>query len=380
MVIKDLELHNFRNYSSLNLEFSQSINVIYGKNGYGKTNLLEAMFLCCVGKSFKAQKDAELIKYGEDSYKVKTRIGDSICNSISVFYEKNKSKYIEIDGVYIDKLRMLFGNLIGIMFSPESMRMVTDGPMYRRRLLDIALCQIKKDYYYSLMMYNRFCEEKGKLLEQGRIGDNLELEVINENIAKFGAVIAVDRNDFVRQLNEIAGKYYSFITDEEEMVTMRYYPNIHSMNAAIGEKTAEGEPAEFTVEKVKNDFLEELTDERLMKRERDFKKNLIGIQRDDIGMDLCGNSLRSFGSQGQKRSYAISITMAELEILRQKSGRTPVLFLDDVLSELDNARKSKIVELTKNIQTFYTCTDREMMRLPAGGGASVNFIDVEKLR
>lgn len=380
MIIKELELHNFRNYNSLNLEFSPSINVIYGKNGYGKTNLLEAMFLCCVGKSYKAIKDAELIMYGEDSYKVKTRIGDSICKSISVFYERNKSKYIEIDGVYIEKLRMLFGNLIGLMFSPESVRIVTDGPSYRRRLLDIALCQIKKDYYYSLMMYNRFCEEKGKLLEQGAVSDNIELEVINENIARFGASIAVDRYNFVIQLNDIAGKYYSFMTDEKETINMRYFPNIHSMNTAIGERIADGDLSDFSVESVQKDFLEELNDERLMRREREFRKNLVGIQRDDIGMDLCGNSLRNYGSQGQKRSYAISITLAELEILKQKSGRTPVLFLDDVLSELDNARKSKIVEMTKNIQTFYTCTDKEMMRLQADGASLINFIDVEKLR
>ncbi len=380
MIIKELELHNFRNYKSLNLEFSQSINVIYGKNGYGKTNLLEAMFLCCIGKSFKAIKDEELIQYGENSYKVKIRTGDSLCNSISVYYEKNKSKYIEIDGVYIDKLRMLFGNLIGIMFSPESMRIVTDGPLYRRKLLDIALCQIKKDYYFSLMMYNKFCKEKGILLEQRRSGDDLELEVINEKIAEYGSAIAVDRYEFVKQLNEIAGKYYSFIFDKEESVTMRYYPYIHSLNAAIGEKAAAGDMSEFSVEKVKNAFLEELSDERLKKRERDFGKNLIGIQRDDIGMDLGGNSLRSFGSQGQKRSYAIAIKMAELEVLREKSGRTPVLFLDDVLSELDNTRKSKIVELTKNIQTIYTCTDREMMRPSNTGNIPVNFIDVEKLR
>ena len=380
MVIKELELKNFRNYSSLNLGFSHSINVIYGKNGYGKTNLLEAMFLCCVGKSFKAQKDAELIQYGKDSYKVKTKIADGICGSISVFYERNKSKYIEIDGVYIEKMRMLFGNLIGLMFSPESIRTVTDGPMYRRRLLDIALCQTNKEYYYNLMMYNRFCEEKGKLLLMGTGYDGLEMEVINENIAGFGAAIAVDRYNFVRELNEIAGKYYSYITDEKESVSMRYFPYIHSFNSAVGEKTADGDGSDFSVEAVKENFLKELNDERLIKREREFRKNLIGIQRDDIGMDLCGNSLRSFGSQGQKRSYAIAITLAEMDILKKKSGRTAVLFLDDVLSELDNARKSRIIEMTKNVQTFYTCTEKEMMNAGFAGGASINYIDVEKIR
>lgn len=380
MFIKELELHNFRNYTSLNLEFSPSINVIYGKNGYGKTNLLEAMFLCCIGKSFKAAKDAELVKYNEDSFRVKTRVGGTLCNSIGVFYEKNKSKYIEIDSVYIDKIRMLFGNLIGLMFSPESMRIVTDGPSYRRRLLDIALCQIKKDYYYSLMMYNRFCEEKSSLLEQGRSGDRLELEVINESIASYGAVIAVDRWNFVKQLNGLAGKYYAFMTDEEENADMKYRPDIHFFNAAINEKDAAGDESGFDTETVKDWFLKELNDERLMRRERDLRKNLIGIHRDDIEMNLCGNNMRSFGSQGQKRSYAISITLAEMEILKQKSGRTPVLFLDDVLSELDNSRKRKILEMTGNIQTFYTCTDRDMIGAPVPGGPSVNFIDVEKIR
>ncbi len=378
MIIKGLELHNFRNYNSLTVDFSPSINVIYGKNGYGKTNLLEAMFLCCVGKSFKSVKDTDLIQYGKDSYKVKTRIDNNICKSISVFYERNKSKYVEIDGAYIEKLRMLFGNLIGLVFSPESVRVVTDGPAYRRRLLDIALCQIKKDYYYSLMMYNRFCEEKGKLLEQGTAADPIEMESLNENIALYGASIAVDRKNFVAQLNELAGKYYSEIAGERETVTMRYEPFIHSFSGAVNEGL-ENENRSVT-ERVKEEFLKELSDERLMKREREFRKNLIGIQRDDIGMFLGGNSLRNFGSQGQKRSFAIAITLAELEILRQKSGRTPVLFLDDVLSELDSSRKRKIIEMTGKIQTFYTCTEKEMMGAAVAGGAPVNFIDVEKLR
>lgn len=389
MYISKLELRDFRNYDHLSLDLSPGVNVIYGKNGYGKTNLLEAMFLCCIGKSFKGAKDSEIIRYNQNEYFVKTRIEENTCGTISVRYEKNKLKYVEIDGIYIEKLRFLLGRIIGIMFSPESIRIVSEGPSQRRKFLDIALCQLSTDYYYSLLMYNRFCEEKNRLLESKAAADEIEKTVINENLAKYGAKIAYERMRFINEMNGAAAGKYGFISSEEEKLAVEYVPDIPSFvsaaNALIaGEKnvprgTISETVAEMTEEKIRELFLEDLSNKKLQQREEDYRKNLIGVQRDDFDILFNGMSMRSFGSQGQKRSAAIALTFAVLEIMKNRSGRVPILFFDDVLSELDKGRKNKIAILSKEVQTIFTCTERNM--LPAGAGnKSANFINVEKLR
>ncbi len=391
MVITELELHNFRNYKSLNLELSKSINVIYGKNGYGKTNLLEAMFLCCIGKSFRAAKDPEMIGYGGESFSVKTGIAENSCSSIRVTYNRAKSKFVEIDGVYVEKLRYLFGNLLGIVFSPESIRTVTDGPDFRRRFLNIYICQLSRDYYYSLMMYNKFCEEKNKILIERSRPDPIEFEVLNENIASYGAKIAYDRMRFVDEVNKTAARIYRYITDDTEDLTVGYVPNIPSLLDEIRKTSGETEDAgnavqppedekRAEIERIKGVFFADLTSERLVKREFEYGRSVIGTQKDDLDISFNGMNLRSFGSQGQKRSAAIALTLAVLEIMKKSTGRTPVLFLDDVLSELDDRRQRNIAELTKEYQTFYTCAKSDIMRNIGADGTPVNYINVEKLR
>lgn len=381
MYISKLELSNFRNYEDLSLELSPGINVIYGKNGYGKTNLLEAMFLCCIGKSFKGAKDAEIIRYNQNEYFVKTRIEDNICNSISVRYEKNKLKYVEIDGLYIEKLRFLLGKMIGIMFSPESIKVVSEGPSHRRKFLDIALCQLSTDYYYSLLMYNHFCEDKNKLLERGEPIDEIEFSVINENMAKYGAKIAYERMRFIDEMNSISAERYYQISSAEENLSIDYVPDIPSFAGAKDKNVPRGTIDEsMTEDRIRGLFLEDLNNRRLRRREADYRKNIIGVQRDDFEISFNDLQMRSFGSQGQKRSAAIALTFAVLEIMKKRSGRVPVLFFDDVLSELDSRRKKMISFLSRDIQTIYTCTEKRM--LPSGSKAmpAVNFINVEKLR
>ena len=390
MVITELELHNFRNYQSLNLELSKSINVIYGKNGYGKTNLLEAMFLCCIGKSFRAAKDPEMIRYGEEGFSVRTGIAENSCDSIRVNYTKPKSKSIVIDGVYVEKLRFLFGNLLGIVFSPESIRTVTDGPDLRRRFLNIYLCQLSRDYYFSLMMYNKFCEEKNKILIEKSRPDPIEFEVLNENIATYGAKIAFERRIFVESVNRIASGIYRFITDETENLSVGYVPNIPSFLEEIRKSGSVNDvPAassftekekEAEIERIKGVFFSDLSSEKIVRREIEYGRSVIGSQKDDLDISFNGMNLRSFGSQGQKRSAAIALTLAVLEIMKNTTGRTPVLFLDDVLSELDDRRQRNIAELTKEYQTFYTCAGNENLRNLGADGTPVNYINVEKLR
>ena len=379
MYISRLELRNFRNYEQLSLDLSPEINVIYGKNGYGKTNLLEAMFLCCIGKSFKGAKDSEMIRYDQSEYFVKTRIEDNVCGSVSVKYEKNKLKYVEIDGLYIEKLRFLLGKIVGIVFSPESIKIVSEGPSHRRKFLDVALCQLSTDYYYSLLMYNRFCEEKNSLLESRIVVDDIEKTVINENLAKYGAKIAYERMRFIDEMNSIASDKYGFISSGEEILTAKYIPDIPSYFSLSDKNVPRGTIAgSLTEEQIRAMFLNDLNNKQLQQRECDYRKNLIGVQRDDFDILFNDMSIRNFGSQGQKRSAAIALTFAVLEIMKKRTGRVPILFFDDVLSELDEKRKEKIAILSKGAQTLFTCTDREM--LPAGGKRSASFINVEKLR
>lgn len=380
MFIKEIKLNNFRNYDSLNLSVSPGINVIYGKNGYGKTNILEAMFLCCIGKSFRTNHDVELIKNDRESYDVKVKIDENMFSSIEILYNRKKVKAVKVDGVYIEKLRFLMGCLNGIIFSPETLSLINDGPSERRRFLDIAICQISSDYFFAVSTYNRYVAEKTALITNAKFKsqDETTLSVYNENIAKYGALIFCKRYGFMKNVSNFASVFYNEISDNKEKLEITYQPACASVQKYLEENE------EINQEEVEKLFLEELNAEKNIKREKEYGKCFIGPHRDDFDCLLNGFSMKSFASQGQKRSAVIAIKLSELEIVKKASGKTPILFLDDVLSELDRERKNKILELTKNYQTFITCTDRDIAEeLFKGKNApnnNINYINVESLR
>ena len=379
MFIKEINLKNFRNYDSLNLSVSPEINVIYGKNGYGKTNILEAMFLCSIGKSFRTNHDIEMIKQGKDSFDVKVIIGDNMFSSVEIMYDSKKRKAVKVNGAYIDKLRHLMGCLNGIFFSPETLSLINDGPSERRKFMDIAVSQISGDYFFAASMYNKYVAEKTALIsDKFSKTDDTTLEILNENIAKYGSVIFAKRYGFMKNVSSFAAGFYKEISKNSENLSVKY--TAQSQNVQKYFENAN----DIKQEEIEKLFLEELNSQKNIKREKEYGKCLIGPHRDDFLCILDDFLLKSFGSQGQKRSGVVAIKLAELEIVKKASGKTPVLFLDDVLSELDRERKNKILELTKNYQTFITCTDRdiaeELFRAKNINNNIINYINVENLR
>jgi len=356
------------------------INVIYGKNGQGKTNILEALFLCAIGKSFRTNHDVEMIKNGEKEFFAEVHIEDNLFSKISVRYDRKKSKIICVDGACISKMRFLMGKLVGVMFSPEDMRLVSDGPSQRRKFIDIAVCQLSSSYYHSLLMYNKSVKEKNYLLQMEKNGKNrISIDVYNEALAEYGSIIYCERIAFLEKLSFYAAESHKNLSEKNEELLVKYLPACSFLaNTNIYELSKTDK--KVLKEEIKKNLYEELCSEKNVSRETEQRKTLLGPHRDDFDIFFNGVNLKQYGSQGQKRTAVISIKHAELQIMKEITGRTPILFLDDVMSELDSERKKKIVECFKDVQTFITCADRDIVEFLNKSQLSANFINAENLR
>ena len=381
MFIRKIVLKNFRNYDSLELSAAPGINVIYGKNGQGKTNILEALFLCAIGKSFRTSHDVEMIKNGKKEYFVEVYIEDNLFSKISVRYDRKKSKIICVDGACISKMRFLMGKLVGVMFSPEDMRLVSDGPSQRRKFIDIAICQLSSSYYHALLMYNKAVKEKNSLLMTAdlRKMNRVTLDVYNEAIAEYGSIIYCERLYFINRLSHYAAESHKFISEKNEELCVKYLPSCNYL-VNFNYNCEQNVNKNIIKEDIKRNLYSELCSEKNVSRETEQRKSLIGPHRDDFDVFFNGVNLKQYGSQGQKRTAVISVKHAELQIMKEITGRTPILFLDDVMSELDSDRKKKIVECFKDVQTFITCADHDIVEFLNKSDISANFINAEFLK
>ena len=340
MKIKKLELLNYRNYSNQIIEFKDNLNIIIGKNAQGKTNLLESIFLCTIGKSPRTSKDKDLISWGKQLSKVSIEIEKKIGHkTIDMFLFDKQNKAIKIDKIGIKKISELLGTLNAIYFSPDDLKLIKESPDERRKFMDIDLCQFDKTYYYNLSKYNKILMQRNKLLKSENYNDLKEtLSIWNIELAKCGAVIILKRLNLIEKLKVISKKIHSEITSNQEDLNLSY----------VG----------FTAptEKELYNILIEKYNESL---DKDIKLGFttVGPHRDDIKIVSNGIDLRSFGSQGQQRTASLSLKLSELEFFYENIGEYPILLLDDVLSELDENRQNKLLEITKNIQTIITCTD-----------------------
>jgi len=357
--IDSLCLKNFRNYDNFKINFNSGVNVICGKNGLGKTNLLEAMFLCAVGKSFRTSKDTELIKNDKEKYEVGISIKDDINESVYITYDRKKERSIKINGLYIRKMRHLMGTLMAVVFAPEDLLLITSGPAARRKFMDISLSQLSQSYYYDLVVYNRIVNQKNIYLKNKKT-DSIQIDVFNEQLAETGSRIIIERLKFIDKINEISEEIHSFITENKEFLKIRY----------AGSFKIE-ENGEYDIEKVKESFLNVLNLNKDREKDREFC--LFGPHKDDIDIFLNDENLKMFGSQGQKRTAVISMKIAELKLMENLTGRKPVLFLDDVLSELDKNRQEKLLNFIGKIQTFITCTEFDIDK----NNLNVNLINLK---
>lgn len=334
MLVKSLELKNFRNYKTLQMEFDEGTNILYGDNAQGKTNILEAVYLSGTTKSHKSSKDREMIRFEKEESHIRTIVEkNDISYKIDMHLKKNKAKGIAINGVPIKKAADLFGIANFVFFSPEDLNILKNGPAERRRFINLELSQLSKMYLYNLANYNKVIKQRNALLKDIYFRPDLRetLSIWDEQLVNYGLEIMREREQFIQELNGIVFDIHKNLSGKKEELVIKYEPDI--------------EADQFALQLEKN-------------REMDIKNKMtsVGPHRDDIIFTVKGIDLRKYGSQGQQRTCALSLKLAEIELVKKVIKDTPVLLLDDVLSELDSNRQNYLLNNIHDIQTIISCT------------------------
>ncbi|RKM58858.1 DNA replication/repair protein RecF [Butyrivibrio sp. CB08] len=340
MIIKSLELADFRNYDNLKIDFSSGTNILYGDNAQGKTNILEAIYVSATTKSHKGSKDKEIIGFGKDEAHIRTILEkDNAEYRVDMHLRGNKSKGIAIDGQKIKRASDLIGMLNVVFFSPEDLSIIKNGPSERRRFMDMELCQLDQIYLNSLSKYNKLVVERNKVLKDlfEHPENSVLLDVQDKQLCEYGSIIIKAREKFIAELNEIIRPIHEKLTGGKELLSVYYEPNV-----------------ELT------DFEKKLSASR--KKDIYAKQTTVGPHKDDFSFIVRkaenddGIDIRKFGSQGQQRTASLSLKLSEIEIVKKSKKENPVLLLDDVLSELDSNRQNYLLNTIGNIQTIITCT------------------------
>lgn len=334
MILKSIELKNFRNYEDLDLKFDSGTNILFGDNAQGKTNILEAAYVSGTTKSHKGSRDKDMIRFGEDESHIRTIVEKQGKEyQLDIHLKKNRSKGIAINKVPIKKASELFGILNMVFFSPEDLNIIKNGPSERRRFLDAEICQLDKIYLSDLTRYNKILMQRNRLLKDMQHQPQLmeTLPVWDMQLVEYGKRLIRRRRQFVEELSEIVTGIHRNISGKREELVLRYEPNVDA------------------------EFLEDELN-RVREKDRKYAQTSVGPHRDDISFFIRGVDIRKFGSQGQQRTSALSLKLSEIELVRQTIHDTPVLLLDDVLSELDSNRQNYLLNSIHDIQTMITCT------------------------
>lgn len=334
MIIKSLELADFRNYETLEINFDKGTNILYGDNAQGKTNILEAIYVSATTKSHKGSKDREIINFDKEEAHIRTYLEkEDVEYKVDMHLRKNKSKGIAIDGKKIKKAAELMGLLNIVFFSPEDLAIIKNGPLERRRFADMELCQLDSFYLYNLNHYNKIINQRNKLLKDMYFNPGLKetLNIWDSQLVSFGSKIIERRSIFAGQLCEIINEIHSKLSGGKEKLTVKYEPDVSIEN--FEEKMKENQ-------------------------EKDIRSKMTstGPHRDDFSFIVNGIDIRRYGSQGQQRTAALSLKLSEIELVKKVTKDTPVLLLDDVLSELDSNRQNYLLNSIGDIQTIITCT------------------------
>ncbi|MDO5376773.1 MAG: DNA replication/repair protein RecF [Clostridia bacterium] len=342
MRVKSLEVHNFRNYQSVRIEPGSGVTVFTGPNAQGKTNILEAIHLCCLGRSHRTPRDEELIRWGETSARVTTKTEQRDgTHEVTVLLAKGQKrrKTVKIGSRQAERIGELFGHVCGVLFAPEDLQIVKSGPAERRRFMDMQLSQLRPAYFYALQRAVRTLNQRNALLREiAKDGALIKtLDLWDEQLADCGAQIVLHRREMVAKLGQYAAQAHASLTGGREELRLWY----------ISQAADAEDPRERLLMRLKAARAEDL---RRM-------TTSVGVHRDDIGISINGKEARMFASQGQQRSAVLSLKLAQLELAWQERGEAPVLMLDDVMSELDPGRRRELLERIDRVQTFVTCTD-----------------------
>lgn len=338
--IVEMQLRDYRNYETCAFEPCEGVTVLLGDNGQGKTNVLEAVYLTCTGRSHRTRQDRELIRWGTDlaDVQIHTERRDG-SHEVEILLPAAGKRRIKVAGQEVSRSGELLGHVTGVLFSPEDLRTVKDGPAERRRFVDMALSQLRPAYYYAMQRYNRALKQRNELLRAAAVNPSLlgTLDSWDEQLALAGAELMRHRREYVDRLSRMAGATHQDIASDREHLRIQYRPCV------------DGETAEACMEAL---FGARDTDARRM-------TTSVGPHRDDVAVLVDDRDVRAYGSQGQQRTAALSMRLAELNVMRDEMGEWPALMLDDVMSELDPSRRRRLLEHLKGIQTLVTCTDSD---------------------
>ena len=334
MHIESIQLKNFRNYEFLEMEFDDGTNILYGDNAQGKTNILEAICLCGTSRSHRGSKDREIIKFHEEESHIRMTVcKNDLSYRIDMHLKKNKAKGVAINSLPIKKARELMGVVNLVFFSPEDLNIIKNGPSERRRFLDMELCQLDTVYLTDLASYNHIVNQRNKLLKDIYFNFDLKntLDVWDSQMISYGKRIIEKRKEFIEELNSIVKEIHKSLTGGLETIEILYEPNVGA---------------------------EQFQENLFYNRDRDLKMKMssTGPHRDDFCVMANGIDIRKYGSQGQQRTAALSLKLSEIYLVKKRIKDTPVLLLDDVLSELDRNRQNYLLDSIHDIQTIITCT------------------------
>ena len=335
MWINNIKLNNFRNYNKKEIKLHENINVFFGENAQGKTNIIESIFLCSIGKSFRTNKEKELIKFNEEKTSVEINFQKSDRNG-NIKIEIGEKKQVYLNGIKLKKLSELLGNINIVIFTPDDINILKGGPQNRRKFLDIMISQLRPNYMHILTLYLKTLEQRNNYLKQIKIENKDEnlLDIWDEKLVDYGCKIYEYRKEFIEKIQNKIKKIHKEITDNKEDLEIKYFSDANT----------------------RQNFINELKSRRKVDIIKGFTTK--GVHRDDFVIYINGREVDVFGSQGQHRTAILSLKLSELQVIYDDIGEYPILLLDDFMSELDNKRRKNFLDNIKNIQVIITCTEK----------------------
>ncbi|MCI8273844.1 MAG: DNA replication/repair protein RecF [Clostridia bacterium] len=335
MWINEVNLTNFRNYSNQKIKLQKNINVFFGENAQGKTNIIESIFLGSIGKSFRTKKEKELIKFNEENAVVDISF-KKIDREGKIQIKLGEKKQVFLNGIKIKKLSELLGNINTVIFTPEDINILKGGPENRRKFLDIMISQLRPNYIHVLTLYSKTLEQRNNYLKQIKLENKDEnlLDIWDEKLVEYGIKIFEYRMEFIKKIQKKILNIHKEITENREEIEIKYFSDANT----------------------RQNFINELKSRRKLDIIKGFTTK--GVHRDNFVIYINGKEVNVFGSQGQHRTAILSLRLSELKIVYDEIGEYPILLLDDFMSELDSKRRINFLENIKDIQVIITCTDK----------------------
>ena len=335
MWISDIKLTNFRNYEKKEIKLNKNINVFFGENAQGKTNIIESIFLCSIGKSFRTNKEKELIKFNEEKAMVEINFKKSDRYG-NIKIEIGDKKQIYLNGIKIKKLSELLGNINIVIFTPDDINILKGGPQNRRKFLDIMISQLRPNYMHVLTLYNKTLEQRNNYLKQIKLENKNSdlLDIWDEKLIEYGIKIYEYRKEFIEKIQNKIKNIHKEITQDKEEIEIEYFSDANT----------------------RQNFINELKSRRKLDIIKGFTTK--GIHRDDFVVFINGREVEVYGSQGQHRTAILSLKLSELKVIYDEIGEYPILLLDDFMSELDDKRRKNFLNNIKDIQVIVTCTEK----------------------